>query len=219
MTDIPPEYMNQIVTGDARELAKRIPDESIDFTLCDPVYWDVDFYSWLAELCRRVLRPGGSCIAEVGQYYMLQVMQSMSKHLDYYWLFSERLGVSARMWDKKIFVRWKPFVWFIKGGSHRTGGWMLDSLYSPRDKSEHEWGDGRGTMATLIESVTYPGDIVFDPCTGGATVPAACKVLGRQYIAFEIDPDVAERARERVRNTQPPLFVLKPEQGVMEFVE
>ena len=27
-----------------------------------------------------------------------------------------------------------------------------------------------------------------------------------------IDPDTAELARERVRNTQPPLFVVEPEQ-------
>jgi hypothetical protein len=30
-------------------------------------------------------------------------------------------------------------------------------------------------------------------------------MLQRNYIAFEIDPDTAEMARERVLNTQPPL--------------
>jgi len=39
--------------------------------------------------------------------------------------------------------------------------------------------------------------------------------LGMHYLAFEIEPDVAERARERVRNTQPPLFVMEPEQTEM----
>ena len=37
-------------------------------------------------------------------------------------------------------------------------------------------------------------------------------MLGRNYLAFEIDPDTAELARERVRITQPPLFVPEPEQ-------
>jgi len=41
-------------------------------------------------------------------------------------------------------------------------------------------------------------------------------MLGRNYIAFEIDPATADLARERVRNTQPPLFVPEPEQ--MEMV-
>jgi len=38
-------------------------------------------------------------------------------------------------------------------------------------------------------------------------VPAMCKQLGRRWLAFEIDTDVAESARERIRHTQMPLFV------------
>jgi hypothetical protein len=37
-------------------------------------------------------------------------------------------------------------------------------------------------------------------------------MLGRNYLAFEIDPETAERARARVLATQPPLFVLQPHQ-------
>lgn len=44
MIDIPPEYLNQIVTGDARELAKRIPDESVDLIFTDPIYDCIDDY-------------------------------------------------------------------------------------------------------------------------------------------------------------------------------
>jgi len=58
---------------------------------------------------------------------------------------------------------------------------------------------------------------VVDPFTGGGTVPAVCKMLGRQYLAFEIDPATADTARERVRNTQPPLFTVLPEQTAMEL--
>jgi len=60
-----------------------------------------------------------------------------------------------------------------------------------------------------------PGDIVVDPFVGSGSVAMAAKMLGRRYLAFEIDPDMAETARERVRNTQPPLFVLEPEQQEM----
>jgi DNA modification methylase len=60
-------------------------------------------------------------------------------------------------------------------------------------------------MRTLVESLTEEGDTVFDPFTGGGTVPAACKTLKRNYIAFEIDEEMAVSAQERVDNTQPPL--------------
>jgi len=42
-------------------------------------------------------------------------------------------------------------------------------------------------------------------------------MLNRQYLAFEINPDTAERARERVRNTQPPLFVMQAKQAKLEL--
>ena len=46
----------------------------------------------------------------------------------------------------------------------------------------------------------------------------ACKQVSRNFIASEINPATADKARERVRNTQPPLFVLEPEQMEIEFV-
>lgn len=37
MTLSPPKsYLNQITTGDSRELIKAIPDSSIDLIFCDP---------------------------------------------------------------------------------------------------------------------------------------------------------------------------------------
>lgn len=54
--------INQIITGDARELAKQIPDESVDMVFTDPVYENIDDYRWLAETAARVLKPGGACL-------------------------------------------------------------------------------------------------------------------------------------------------------------
>jgi hypothetical protein len=40
-------------------------------------------------------------------------------------------------------------------------------------------------------------------------------MLGRHYLAFEIDPETAERARARIEQTQPPLFTVQSEQLTM----
>jgi len=50
-------------------------------------------------------------------------------------------------------------------------------------------------------------------------VKIAAKALNRKYLAFEIDPDVAETARQRVRQTQPPLFVLPEPQQLSLMAE
>jgi DNA modification methylase len=67
-------------------------------------------------------------------------------------------------------------------------------------------------MERRLRAFTNKTYIIFDPFTGGGTVPAVCKMLQRRYLAFEIDPDTAELARERVRNTQPPLPLEMPTQ-------
>jgi len=59
---MPMEYRNQIVTGDARVLAERIPDESIDLIFTDPVYQNIDDYRWLAETAARVLKLDRACL-------------------------------------------------------------------------------------------------------------------------------------------------------------
>jgi len=53
-----PYELNTIVTGDARELAKAIPDESIDLIYADFVYECLDF-SWIDD-CVRILKSTGS---------------------------------------------------------------------------------------------------------------------------------------------------------------
>ena len=58
--------------------------------------------------------------------------------------------------------------------------------------------------------------MVLDSFGGSGTVPAVCKMLGRRWLAFEIDPTTADLARKRVRETQPPLFVPQAEQ--MELI-
>ena len=43
--------MNEIITGDARELAKDIPDNSIDLIFTDPPYAKeyIPLYGWLSK--------------------------------------------------------------------------------------------------------------------------------------------------------------------------
>ncbi len=72
-------------------------------------------------------------------------------------------------------------------------------------------------LAQLVQVVAPPGGIVVDPFAGSCSIAVACKMLGRKYLCFEIDPDTTDLARERVRNTQPPLFIPGHEQLNLEL--
>jgi len=207
------EYRNQIVTGDARVLAERIPDESVDLILCDPVYTEIEHYAWLARLAGRALRDGGNVVAQTGHIYRFEAECAMlDDRLEKRPLITEVFtGGYRTIWKHKCLKADHPYIWLEKG---RPNGrdWMRTLFFGSRDKTHHEWGDGWRGFAFLTDRLSSPGATVLDPFTGGGTVPAVCRAFGRNYVAFEIDPATADRARERVRNTQPPLFVPEPEQ-------
>jgi len=209
----PEEYKNQIVTGDARELAKRIPDESVDLILCDPIYWNIEDYTFVASEAVRILRQGGNLIMETCSEYRFAIEQTIAEiHLQPNPLLCEAMVLGQSMWKYKVRNFWRPHLWYSKG--KRIGGWT-DNFFSKGlgNKRWHKWGgENPAFYFEIISKLVSRGGMIIDPYTGSGTVPAVCKMLGRNYIAFEIDPETAELARERVRNTQPPLFVMEPEQ-------
>lgn len=207
---------NGVYCGDARELLSVVPDESISLIITDPVYDRIDDYRWLAETAARVLTPGGNCIAQYAHYYQIPVLNAMDEHLDFVWPLNEFLwGGNASHFKNRIIVKHKPYAWFSKGP--RSGGWVFDVIKGGGiSKKHHAWGDSPEAFIALIDRLTTEDDVILDPFTGGATVPVACKQLGRCYLAFEIDPDTAAKARHRMALTQPPLLTLVPQQ--MEFI-
>ena len=89
----------------------------------------------------------------------------------------------------------------------------VQELSTPVGQRGHKWGKAQDMAFYRISRMTKVGAIVFDPFCGGGSTLAMCKWLGRRYLAFEIDPATCKLARERVRNTQPPLFVAEAQQA------
>lgn len=50
----------------------------------------------------------------------------------------------------------------------------------------------------LVAWFTNPGEKVLDPCAGSGVIGLACKILGRDYVGYEIDPVWAEKANARI---------------------
>lgn len=217
MTNIGPYDLNTIVTGDARELAQAIPDESVDLIFTDPVYWQVEDYEWLAETGKRVLRAGGNVLAYSGHVQQIECAAAMMKNLFPRPILTTWMSPPyPRLWSSKMHVNYSFVLWFSKDKKLPLR-WVVGELGQAYQNKNfgHEWGKNYGALMYYMNVFTDPGAIVFDPFTGGGTVPAVCKMLGRNYLAFEIDPDTADKARARVANTQPPLFV--PEHTQLEL--
>ena len=85
------------------------------------------------------------------------------------------------------FSTWGALPGWYKAGTERNG---------------HIGGKPADLMRTLIRDYTRPGDLVCDPCAGGATTLVAALQTGRRAIGAEIDPQTHSKALQRLGQTQ-----------------
>ena len=214
--DMPEHYRNTIVTGDARVLSRAIPDESVDLIFTDPVYQNVDDYQWLAETAARVLKPERCLVAFAYTAYLPKVMEAMGDFLHYVWLIiwyrTNEIAYRYAPIGKSVFT---PALVYSKG-TPDVPGFAFDlrgyATWTKRGMSNHPWSKPVEWVSYYIGALSECGDTVADFFSGGGVVPASCKILERNFVAFEIDPATTELARHRVANTQPPLPGLVVEQ-------
>ena len=67
------------------------------------------------------------------------------------------------------------------------------------DRGGHIGGKPIALMRALVRDYSRKGDLVCDPCAGGATTLLAAVTEGRSAIGAEIDPETFEKAVKRLR--------------------
>lgn len=183
-----------ITFEDARQGMSNIPANSVDLIVTDPPYPKeyVNLYGDLAREAKRVLKEGHYLFAYCGAHELPEILQLMTPHLEWFWLFEiKHNGGYPRMWNKRIMVASKPVVSFTKGKPEQLE-WMvsLHTTEKNRDKKFHKWGQSCDFPRKIIEMYTKEGDVVLDPFVGGGTTAKVCKELNRKFIGFEIDTEL-----------------------------
>lgn len=205
--------LNEIQTGDARELSAAIPDCSVDLIFTDPVYQNIADYLWLAETAARVLKPDSACLMWQGQQWLEKTIVTLAvAPLTYRWVLGWYASNNMQMVGK-IGRNLAPLLWYEKGHSNPINAVreVIEAPILPSGRL-HKWSKRPEAVAHYLKRFTGEGDVVFDPFTGGGTVPTVCKTLNRDFIAFEIEPQTAQEARERVAGTMPLLEGVEPQQ-------
>lgn len=201
------EWEAGIYTGDAKELARDIPDESVDLIFADPIYENVDDYEWLAIIASRILKPNRACLAWVSTPLMPEVINVMHGYLDWAWCLYWNRSTDVKFYPGRAGITViTPCLWFEKGKSEKHANYADYVLAGWDDTtSNHQWSKPRRVVEKWTTLLSARDAVVFDPFCGGGTVPVVCKLLNRQYLGFEIDPVIANSARKRLYHTQPPL--------------
>jgi len=200
---LPALALNQIYMGDAVKLMKQIPDRSVDLIFTDPPYISrlIWLYGWLGQEAVRVLKPEGFLLAYVGNYWKCNVMALLRKHMSYFWDYTIiHGGDSPIQHNRRTIARTKSILCYVPKGSSALPRVDVLGAYDGRGASKewHKWGQHVEEAYYYIDCFARPGATVLDPFVGGGTTAVACKLLGLNWLCFELDDRQAEVARRRV---------------------
>jgi site-specific DNA-methyltransferase (adenine-specific) len=198
---VKPYYEEDGITiyhGDCREVLPQL--ERCDLIWTDPPYLEefIPLYSDLSREALRLLPDGGNCFAYCGHFHLPETMRRMSECLTYWWMLCcEHRGANTIVWDRGVGAHWKPILWYRKPPFTKLESMISDRVWSPRDKDNHEWGQGRDGMLVLSYRCNE-NDLVLDPFMGSGTTLTMAKDLHRRAIGIEIEEKYCEIAAKRL---------------------
>jgi 16S rRNA G966 N2-methylase RsmD len=180
-----------------------IEPESVDTIITDLPY-PREYLSCFDHLARRApewLKPGGSLLVMSGHSYLPEVFTALAKSgLVYRWIFCALMtcGESAQIFDRHIIPKWKPVLWYTKGGCDHLP-WCGDLIDADaNDKRFHRWGQSVGQMEWLVRLATVPGQLILDPFCGVGTTGVAALRLQRMFIGVDIDQTAIAQTASRL---------------------
>jgi hypothetical protein len=174
--------------GRAQDMFSDIAPGSVALILTDPPYHDEagPAIEWLAEFAADALMPGGSLIMFTGHHRLPNDFAAFAGKLRYWWLLSLRHNESKRLPGKFVVACHKPVLWFVQT-YRRNNEYVVDVLNSAgRDKDLHEWGQGDGGIAPLIDALTEPGELIIDPFAGSRLWGQIAIARKRRWLGCDI---------------------------------
>lgn len=116
------------------------------------------------------------------------------------WIIAVKLsGPFAHFHPKKVSIKWKPLLWFVKSDRTNSLDYISDFIESKSaEKTSFEWEQNTVEAEHVISRLTVKGQTVCDPMMGEGTSGVAATKLGRRFIGIEIKLDRFDVAKARI---------------------
>ena len=211
------EY-DYIERGDCMMLMQLLPNNSVDFTLTDIPYDEVNRKS----NGLRNLDKDKADILTFNLYDFLDGVYRVTKNSIcifcgreqfsvIYNFFAQKKGtVRPIVWEKSnpspmngqyIYLSGVEFaVWFKKSGANVFNAHCKNTVFKyPNGRSKlHPTEKNHDLLKELILDNSNENDIIFDPCLGSGTTAICSVELNRHYIGFELNPQYYDIACKRL---------------------
>jgi 16S rRNA G966 N2-methylase RsmD len=195
-----------LLHGDFREQIVQIPDRSVDLVFTDPPYSRdcLPVYHDLAIASGRILKNGASLVTYVNHCLVPEITKIMEDlRLNRQWIIAVKLsGPFAHFHPKKVSIKWKPLLWFVKGDKTNSLDYISDFIESrSAEKATFEWEQNTIEAEHVISRLTVEGQTVCDPMMGEGTSGVAATKLDRRFIGIEINSERFDVAKARISKT------------------
>ncbi len=99
---------------------------------------------------------------------------------------------------------WAIYLNVSRPKSLAKWGTLPGAYRSGQGEREHIGGKPLALMRAIVRDYSRPGDLIVDPCAGGATTLLAAAAEGRRAIGAEIDPETFAKAVRRLERGYTP---------------
>ena len=217
-----------IYNRDCLEGLKELPDNCIDLVIADPPYYFGENFKGADSFGHRQNYRDIEELNEPLNYEVLEECLRVLKAPNLYiWTNKTQLGAYISFFESKgcktDLLTWHKrnptpatsnnylsdteyCLFFRKGaplyGTYDTKKkyWITATNQKEKAKYDHPTIKPLSIIKQLIINSTQGGGLVIDPYMGSGTTALACKMLGRHYIGFEIEPKYCELASKRLKD-------------------
>ena len=214
----PNDFHNKILCGDALDIIKKVPDESINTILTDPPYGISKegiknsesletFYNILPDFY-RVLKKDSFFIT----FFSTKRLPDLFKNnpFQYFWQFVLYCPL-ASVRSPIGFTKYMSCIIFKKGNP-KMPKWKKDIFVDTPSKMvepdegfiNHPSPKPKTFIKEILDMFSKEQDIILDPFVGSGSTALACKQTNRNFIGFEINKEYCELAESRLNKYKIP---------------
>ena len=179
--------------------------------------------AWLTEAV-RVLKPTGSIYVFMGVRFISKLFGILEDDFQLRfngwitWHYTQgmgrKTGFSPRHEDLLCFTKSGQFTFNLDAvripqkyyrernnmnGANPGDVWQFSHVhYCSAEREEHPTQKPEALLERIIRASSNPGDLVVDPFVGSGTTCRVAKVLGRDWVGIELNPDYVAMTKNRL---------------------